>query len=93
MHTHTQTKFLLLLLLTFVAGTLAFAPARPAFSSTALFNEKADWGEAAELGWSMGGEDYTRSVEVKKDPDDKRKDIHEAPSFEEYMKQRAAGGQ
>ena len=60
-------------------------------SATALFNEKADWEKAAELGWSMGGEDYTRNVTPQKN-EDPRKNIEEGPSFEEYMKQRAAGG-
>ena len=86
-----QAKFLVLAAL--VAGASAFAPAiiKPA-SSTALFNEKADWNTAADLGWSMGGEDYTRDVQPHEDADP-RKTIHEGPSFEEYMKQRAQQGQ
>lgn len=49
---------------------------------------KPDWQTAAELGWSMGGEDYTRNVQPKEDPDDPRKTIHQGESFEEYMKNR-----
>jgi hypothetical protein len=80
-----QTKFVFLAAL--VASASAFAPvAKPAFS-TKLANEKADWSKAAELGWSMGGEDYTREVKPHVD-EDPRKTIHEAPSFEEYMKMR-----
>ena len=77
-----------------VASASAFAPTTTMTkfeSSTALFNEKADWEKAAELGWSMGGEDYTRNVTPQKN-EDPRKNIEEGPSFEEYMKQRAAGG-
>ena len=55
--------------------------------NTQLFQEKPDWEKAAELGWSTGGEDYTRDVkpQVNEDP---RKTIHEGESFEEYMKNR-----
>ena len=84
-----QTK--LAVLAAVVASASAFAPARPAFYSTALANQKADWEKAAELGWSMGGEDYTRAVPDKLEHEDTRKSIHEAPSFEEYMKQRQQG--
>ena len=84
-----QTKIVVLAAL--MASASAFAPAVQPKQATALFNEKADWEKASELGWSMGGEDYTRKVEPKKDADP-RKTIHEGPSFEEYMKQRAAGG-
>lgn len=84
----SQTKMVVLAAL--VAGASAFSPAKPAFASSALFNQKTDWNSAAELGWSMGGEDYTREVKTQKH-DDARKSIHEAPSFEEYMKQRQSG--
>lgn len=81
----TQTKIVVLAAL--VASASAFAPAVQPKQATALFNEKADWEKAAELGWSMGGEDYTRNVVPKEDAD-ARKTIHEGPSFEEYMKSR-----
>lgn len=55
-------------------------------------NEKADWEKAKELGWSMGGEDYTREVKPHVD-EDNRKSIHENPSFEEYMRMRQQSGQ
>ena len=80
-----QTKIVVLAAL--VASASAFAPAVQPKQATALFNEKADWEKAAELGWSMGGEDYTRNVVPKEDAD-ARKTIHEGPSFEEYMKSR-----
>ena len=87
---HTsQNKFLVVAAL--FASASAFAPS-PAFKATsALANNKADWEAAAELGWSMGGEDYSRNPEVQ-EHEDARKSIHEAPSFEEYMKQRAQQG-
>ncbi|KAL7580313.1 hypothetical protein ACA910_004348 [Epithemia clementina (nom. ined.)] len=85
-----MNKFVILAAL--FASASAFAPAaKPAFK-TAVYNEKADWEKAAEMGWSMGGQDYTREVGPAFEHEDKRKSIHEAPSFEEYMKQRAAGG-
>ena len=74
-----------------VASATAFAPLMVPQTSTKLFSEaekKVDWNTAAELGWSMGGEDYTRSVQPKEDPDDPRKTIHQGESFEEYMKSR-----
>jgi hypothetical protein len=75
-----------------VASVSAFTPSVKVtrVSTTELFQEKPnmDWNTAAELGWSMGGEDYTRSVQPKEDKDDPRKTIHEGPSFEEYMKSR-----
>ena len=77
----------LIILSTILASASAFAPA-PAFRpSTAVFNQKADWEKAAELGWSMGGEDYTRDVkpQVNEDP---RKSIAKGESFEEYMRSR-----
>jgi hypothetical protein len=83
-----QSKFAVFAAL--VASASAFAPS-PAFQkSTAIMNQKVDWDAAAELGWSMGGEDYTREVKPI-NHEDSRKSIHDAPSFEEYMKQRAAG--
>lgn len=84
----SQTKFVVLAAL--VLSASAFAPvSKPAFS-TKLAGEKVDWGKAAELGWSMGGEDYTREVKPV-DHEDKRKSVHDAPSFEEYMRQRQQG--
>jgi hypothetical protein len=81
----------LIVLAALFAGASAFAPAsKPAFA-TKLAGEKVNWDQAAELGWSMGGEDYTRKVEPKKD-EDARKTIHEGPSFEEYMRQRQQQG-
>ena len=86
---NSQNKFLVVAAL--FASASAFAPS-PAFKATsALANNKADWEAAAELGWSMGGEDYSRNPEVQ-EHEDARKSIHEAPSFEEYMKQRAQQG-
>mmetsp|Transcript_100234 Transcript_100234/g.139306 ORF Transcript_100234/g.139306 Transcript_100234/m.139306 type:complete len:88 (-) Transcript_100234:52-315(-) len=77
--------------LALLATTSAFAPA-PAFrKSTAVFNGKAEWENAAELGWSMGGEDYTRDVQPQ-EHEDSRKSIHEGESFEEYMRNRQAQG-
>lgn len=86
-------QYKLVAALALIASASAFAPS-PAFTrqSTAVYNGKADWGNAAELGWSMGGEDYTRDVTPKEDKDDPRKSIHQGESFEEYMKNRAAGG-
>lgn len=79
----------MIILAALVASASAFAPA-PAFTrSTKLMAEKAEWEKAAELGWSMGGEDYSRNPEVK-EHEDPRKSITPAPSFEEYMKARAA---
>jgi hypothetical protein len=81
----------LIVLAALFAGASAFAPAsKPAFA-TKISGEKVNWDQAAELGWSMGGEDYTRKVEPKEDPD-ARKTIHEGPSFEEYMRQRQQQG-
>ena len=82
----------MIILAALVASASAFAPA-PAFTrpSTSLMAEekKVDWEQAAEMGWSMGGEDYSRNPEVK-EHEDPRKSITPAPSFEEYMKARAA---
>jgi hypothetical protein len=81
----------LIVLAALVAGASAFSPAaKPAFT-TKLSGEKVNWDQAAELGWSMGGEDYTREVKPHSDPDS-RKSIHDAPSFEEYMRMRQQGG-
>jgi hypothetical protein len=68
----------------------AFQPVafhRPTTTTSALFNEKPDWQKAAELGWSMGGEDYTRDVKPM-EHEDPRKSIKQGESFEEYMKSR-----
>jgi hypothetical protein len=57
-------------------------------TETRVFQQgKPDWEAAAELGWSMGGQDYTREVKPKVD-EDPRKTIHQGESFEEYMKSR-----
>ena len=77
-----QTKSILLLAL--VAGASAFAPA-----FTAKSNGVALFSEPPKLG--AGGMADTRDPEPHKD-DDPRKSISEAPSFEEYLKQRAAEG-
>lgn len=84
-----------LILAAVVASASAFAPLQVAKTSTKLYQEdkKPDWQTAAELGWSMGGEDYTRSVQPKEDKDDPRKTIHQGESFEEYMKSRPPFGQ
>jgi hypothetical protein len=70
-----------------ISSVSAFAPAVQTKFSTQVFQEKPDWEKAAELGWSTGGEDYTRDVkpQVNEDP---RKTIHQGESFEEYMKNR-----
>ena len=82
----------LVFLAAIVASASAFAPA-PAFRpETAVYNQKIDWDKAAELGWSMGGEDYTRDVKPQEN-EDPRKSIHQGESFEEYMRKRAQGGQ
>jgi hypothetical protein len=74
-----QSKMMILAAL--VASASTFAPA-PAFSrSTALYNE------GPEIG--AGGMADTRNPDAKVD-EDPRKSISAAPSFEEYMKQRAA---
>lgn len=57
-----------------------------------MAGKKVDWDAAAELGWSMGGEDYTRDLPPEVKHEDPRKAIPKDVSFEEYMKQRAAGG-
>ena len=59
-------------------------------AETRLFQEKPDWQAAAELGYSMGGEDYTRDV-TPQENEDPRKSIQEGESFEEYMRKRQAG--
>ena len=66
-----------------VASAQAFAPATPLTRSTALFN-------GPEIG--AGGMADTRNPDEYQD-EDPRKSISAAPSFEEYMKQRQAGGQ
>ena len=67
------------LALSLVAGASAFSPQLAARSSTALFN-------GAELG--AGGMADTRNPDAVVH-EDARKSISEAPSFEEYMKQRS----
>mmetsp|Transcript_23350 Transcript_23350/g.65146 ORF Transcript_23350/g.65146 Transcript_23350/m.65146 type:complete len:85 (+) Transcript_23350:122-376(+) len=74
-----------------VASASAFAPNAAVRQSTAVFNGKQDWDAAAELGWSMGGEDYTRAVNPQ-DNDDPRKVIPQGESFEEYMRSRQQQG-
>ena len=81
----SQSKIVILAAL--LASASAFAPAVNVKKSTMLFNEKADWDKAAELGWSMGGEDYTREVKPQAN-EDPRKAIPQGESFEEYMKSR-----
>lgn len=75
-----QTKLITLAAL--VASASAFAPAaQTATRGVALF------GEEPKLG--AGGMADTRDPEAM-DHEDPRKSIKEAPSFEEYLKQRAA---
>ena len=77
-----QSKIVLLFAL--VAGASAFtSPVAFTAKSTAVF------GEEPKLG--AGGMADTRDPEAYED-EDPRKSISEAPSFEEYMKQRAAEG-
>lgn len=72
----------MIILAALVASASAFAPA-PAFTrSSALM-----MGEEPEIG--AGGMADTRNPDAYVD-DDPRKSISAAPSFEEYMKQRAA---
>lgn len=73
-------------------STSAFAPT-PTFTrqSADVFIGRADWSNAAEIGWSMGGEGYTCNIEPKVD-EDPRKTIHQGESFEEHMKNHAADG-
>mmetsp|Transcript_19876 Transcript_19876/g.43176 ORF Transcript_19876/g.43176 Transcript_19876/m.43176 type:complete len:82 (+) Transcript_19876:103-348(+) len=70
-----------------VSGVSAFAPAPAGRTSTVVRNEPV-------IG--AGGMADTRDPEAHDDPD-ARKSISAAPSFEEYLKQRAeadaAGGQ
>lgn len=66
-----------------VAGTSAFSPVKKSSFSTALFN-------APHLG--AGGMADTRDPDAYQD-EDPRKSISEAPSFEEYLKMRAGGGE
>jgi hypothetical protein len=81
-----QSKIFILAAL--VASASAFAPAVVVNKSTQLFNQKKPTAEeAAEMGYSMGGEDYTRAVTPQVN-DDPRKTIPQGESFEEYMKNR-----
>ena len=76
---HLQSKLIVLVAL--VASASAFAPAPAAFvRSTAIYNEDKK---------GAGGMFDTRDPEPFEDSDP-RKSISAAPSFEEYMKQRAA---
>jgi hypothetical protein len=75
-----QSKMIIVAAL--VASASAFAPA-PAFTRSSALKS----GEGPEIG--AGGMADTRNPEEYKD-DDPRKSISAAPSFEEYMKQRAA---
>jgi hypothetical protein len=82
---------MMIVLAALVASASAFSPA-PAFTrSTRLAGQTTDWEKAKELGWSMGGQDHTRDAKVV-EHEDPRKSVKAAPTFEEYMKQRAAGG-
>eukprot|EP00529_Nitzschia_sp_RCC80_P042301 CAMPEP_0113467186 /NCGR_PEP_ID=MMETSP0014_2-20120614/14681_1 /TAXON_ID=2857 /ORGANISM="Nitzschia sp." /LENGTH=78 /DNA_ID=CAMNT_0000359479 /DNA_START=136 /DNA_END=372 /DNA_ORIENTATION=+ /assembly_acc=CAM_ASM_000159 len=67
-----------------VASASAFAPA-PAFTRTSV----AVFSEGPEIG--AGGMADTRNPDAFED-EDPRKSISEAPSFEEYLKQRQAEG-
>ncbi|GKY99117.1 hypothetical protein MPSEU_000867200 [Mayamaea pseudoterrestris] len=81
----------LIILAAIVASASAFSPAaKPAFT-TSMAGKKVGWEDAAELGWSMGGEDYTRDLPKEVQHEDPRKAIPDAPSFEEYMKMRSSG--
>eukprot|EP00538_Stauroneis_constricta_P003087 CAMPEP_0119545752 /NCGR_PEP_ID=MMETSP1352-20130426/415_1 /TAXON_ID=265584 /ORGANISM="Stauroneis constricta, Strain CCMP1120" /LENGTH=84 /DNA_ID=CAMNT_0007590347 /DNA_START=35 /DNA_END=289 /DNA_ORIENTATION=- len=81
----------LAIIATLFASAAAFAP-NAAFTRTsvAVKNGQADWESAADLGWSMGGEDYTRDV-TPQDNEDPRKVIPQGESFEEYMRSRQQG--
>ncbi|CAB9497412.1 expressed unknown protein [Seminavis robusta] len=76
-----QSKLIVLAAL--VASASAFAPAPVAPRATALFNEEPKIG--------AGGMADTRDPDAFVD-EDPRKSISEAPSFEEYLKQRQAEG-
>ena len=77
-----QSKLIVLAAL--VAGASAFAPAASTPTrGVALFNGEPKLG--------AGGMADTRDPEAYKD-EDPRKSISEAPSFEEYLKQRQAEG-
>lgn len=65
-----------------VIGASAFAPAPAGRASTVVFNEP-------EIG--AGGMADTRNPDAQ-DDEDPRKSISAAPSFEEYLKQRAGAG-
>ena len=79
---YSQTKIALLFAL--VASASAFtSPAAFTAKSTALF------GEEPKIG--AGGMADTRDPDAYVD-EDPRKSISEAPSFEEYLKQREAEG-
>ncbi|KAL7536251.1 hypothetical protein ACHAXR_007022, partial [Thalassiosira sp. AJA248-18] len=66
-----------------VASASAFAPASKVVRSTAIYNGEKHIGS--------GGMADTRDPEAK-DDEDPRKSISAAPSFEEYLKERAAEG-
>lgn len=71
----------MMVLAALVASASAFAPA-PAFTRCTVI-----YAEGPEIG--AGGMADTRNPDPKVD-EDPRKSISAAPSFEEYMKQRAA---
>jgi hypothetical protein len=76
-----QSKMIILAAL--VASASAFSPA-PAFTRSSALKSG---GEELEIG--AGGMADTRNPDAYQD-EDPRKSISAAPSFEEYMKQRAA---
>ena len=82
---YIQSKTLFLLAL--ISSASAFAPSVQTKLNTQLYQEKPEWEKAAELGWSVGGEDYTREVKPQTN-EDPRKSIPQGESFEEYMKSR-----
>jgi hypothetical protein len=74
----------MIVLAALVAGSSAFTVAPAAFTrGSAVYNEDPKKG--------AGGMFDTRDPDAKKD-EDPRKSIGEAPSFEEYLKQREAEG-
>ncbi|OEU11779.1 hypothetical protein FRACYDRAFT_270677 [Fragilariopsis cylindrus CCMP1102] len=74
-------KFTLAVVALCFSGVAAFAPAPAGRATTVVFNE------GPEIG--AGGMADTRNPDAA-DNEDPRKSISEAPSFEEYLKQRDA---